>query len=168
VETGDSDELDAVADLIDRCYPHLQPSPETVAAWTHHPAFDADLWLWVWDRAADRPAGLGIAELDPTVGEGSLEWIQMLPDYRSRGLGRALVAALLARLGDAAFVTVGGEVHASGQPERFYRRCGFRGDDVWWVVRALERLNVLTLPGRGLGSAGTNLALEARFPTLVG
>ena len=45
------------------------------------------------------------------IGEGSLEWIQVLPEYRGQGLGTKLVLELLCRLKDkAAFVTVCGEV----------------------------------------------------------
>lgn len=129
-------EAQAAADLIAACYDTLRPSPETIRGWCRHPVYTPDLWIWVIDTARDRPAGLGIAEFDAGVGEGSLEWIQILPAYRGLRLGQALVAELLRRLSSrAAFTTVSGEAGGPGSPEAFYRRCGFIGTDRWWVLR---------------------------------
>ena len=126
-----------VASMIARCYGDPLFAAETVLGWTHHPTFAPTLWVWVMDDATGAPAGLGIAELDGTIGEGALEWIQVLPEYRGRGLGMAIVQALLARLqGRALFTTVSGEVNNPTHPEALYRRCGFTGNDVWWVLRA--------------------------------
>jgi GNAT superfamily N-acetyltransferase len=88
------------------------------------------------DEAQNAPAALGIAEFDPMIDEGSLEWIQVLPAYRGRGLGQQIVFELLNLLhGKAAFTTVAGQVDNPTYPERLYRRCGFDGDDYWWVLR---------------------------------
>ncbi len=127
-------EAATVSELICRSYETLQPTPEMVLSWTTHPVYDPTLWLWVVDRRADRPVALGIAERDPAVPEGSLEWIQVLPAYRRRGLGSALVCELLRRLADqVAFTTVSGE-QANARALALYRRCGFSGDDVWWLL----------------------------------
>lgn len=128
-------EAAAVAALIGRCYADISPSVETVSAWTRHPAYAPELWVWAWDEVHARPAGLGIAEIDPAAGEGALEWIQVLPEYQGRGLGSALVRELLRRMGSSApLITVSGEVENASAPEKLYRRCGFSGQDVWWVL----------------------------------
>lgn len=128
-------EAAAAASLIGRCYANISPAAETVRAWTQHPAYAPGLWVWVWDEALARPAGLGIAEVDPGAGEGALEWIQVLPEYQGRGLGPALVRELLRRMGSSApLITVSGEVENASAPEKLYRRCGFSGQDVWWVL----------------------------------
>ena len=125
-----------VAGMIARCYADPLFAAETVLGWTHHPTFDPTLWVWVMDDATGAPAGLGIAEIDRTIGEGAMEWIQVLPEYRGRGLGAAIVQALLQRLhGHVAFSTISGEVNNPARPEALYRRCGFTGNDVWWVLR---------------------------------
>ena len=125
-----------VSELIEKCYDELQPSVETVQSWANHPVFDPDLWIWVVDQKMDAPVGLGIAEFDSTICEGSLEWIQVLPAYRGKGLGKAVVVELLTRLYErAAFVTVSGRVGNRTNPDRLYRRCGFHGNDVWWVLK---------------------------------
>ncbi|NLG98642.1 MAG: GNAT family N-acetyltransferase [Chloroflexi bacterium] len=128
-------EAHLAAALIDQCYDDIKPGAETVRQWTHLPVFSADLWVWIWDQVGDRPAGLGIAEFDPEIGEGSLEWIQVLPEYRHKGLGHGLVRELICRLeGRARFVTVSGEMNKLTHPEHLYRTCGFTGEDVWWVL----------------------------------
>ena len=35
----------------------------------------------------------------------------------------------------ADFTTVSGEVDNKTNPEKLYRRCGFEGDDIWYVLR---------------------------------
>jgi len=65
----------------------------------------------------------------------------VLPEYRWQGLGTKLVLELLCRLKDkAAFVTVSGEVDNPTNLEMLYRKCGFSGDDVLFVIRNLGRV----------------------------
>jgi GNAT superfamily N-acetyltransferase len=129
-------EVAEVAAFINRCYEGVALRPETVGAWLDHPTVALDLWVWVVEPETDAPVGLGIAELDPTVPEASLEWVQVLPAYRRQGVGTALVSELLRRVaGRVAFTTVSGELDNVTNPEALYRRCGFTGDDVWWVLR---------------------------------
>lgn len=129
-------ESQQMANLIGKCYRDLHPSPDAVKSWNNHLAFEQSLWIWIIDRSSDAPAALGIAELDGSVPEGSLEWIQVLPEYQGRGLGKALALELLQRLrGRANFTTVSGEVDNVANPERLYRSCGFTGRDVWWLLR---------------------------------
>ncbi len=125
-----------VTAFINRCYEGMALVPERVRAWLGHPVAAPDLWVWVVERETNAPVGLGIAELDPTVPEASLEWVQVLPAYRRRGVGMALVSELLSRVeGRVAFTTVSGALDNATNPEALYRRCGFTGDDVWWVLR---------------------------------
>jgi len=129
-------EADAVAEVIGKCYDDFNPSGQSVQNWASYPVFDRDSWIWVIDDRKGIPVGLGIAEVDPMILEASLEWIQVLPEYRGRGLGERIVLELLNRLyGRVEFTTVSGEVESQTNPEGLYRRCGFRGDDVWWLLR---------------------------------
>ena len=139
VESKGAEEVEEIADFIGRCYDHLHPSAETVLKWTRHRVYDKKLWIWIMDNDKKTPAALGIAECDTSIPEGSLEWIQVLPEYRDQGLGKTLVLELLNRLkGRVAFATVSGEVDNTTNPERLYRKCGFYGNDVWWVLRKEE------------------------------
>jgi GNAT superfamily N-acetyltransferase len=128
-------DLDAVVGLLCACYPTFNINIEIVRGWLEHPVYDPELWLWVIDLASGEKAGLGIAERDSQVPEASLEWIQVLPAYRGMGLGKAIVTALVQRASaDVRFTTVSGEISNVHQPEKLYRRCGFTGEDVWWLL----------------------------------
>jgi len=129
-------EADAVAEIIRNCYEGFNPSVQSVQNWASYPVYDRDSWIWVIDERKGIPVGLGIAEVDCDIREASLEWIQVLPEYRGRGLGECMVLELLDRLHDRVeFTTVSGEVENQTNPEGLYRRCGFRGDDIWWLLR---------------------------------
>ena len=114
-------ELARVTDLINRCYDDFHVTTAIVKGWTRRYVFDPGLWIWIIDEAS----------------EGPLECIQILPAYRRRGLGQAIVQTLLWRLHrHVAFTTVTGRVDNRTHPETLYRRCGFKGDDIWWVLKA--------------------------------
>ena len=101
-----------------------------------HPTYDSDLWILAVDRASGAVAGCGIGEFDEEAGEGVLEWIQVLPAYRGRGIGRLIVNQLLSRMRfRAKFATVSGQIRNRTKPERLYRKCGFSGEDVWHILR---------------------------------
>ncbi len=131
-------EATQVAEVIGRSYAHLRPSVEEVMRWHHQPEFDERLWIWVIDQRVNQPAGLGIAELDPRTREASLEWIQVIPEFRGQGLAKAIVCRLLGVLQrEVRLVTVSGEADNPTDAEHIYRRCGFEGQDIWWVIRRL-------------------------------
>jgi GNAT superfamily N-acetyltransferase len=124
-------EIKTVSTVINRCY-NTYISPETVKTWINHPVFDENLWIWIYDKTSKTPAALGIAERDKTVKEASLEWIQVLPEYRQKGLGKALVGELLKRVYKKAnIITVSGE---TGYARQFYKSCGFTGEDTWYIL----------------------------------
>ena len=129
------DDIEAAVCLINASYENIEVSPEIVKGWMSHPVYDPDLWLWVIDLETGDRAAFGIAERDPQVPEASLEWIQVLPAFWGKSLGKAIVTELLRRVSDnVKFTTVAGEVENVTQPERLYRRCGFTGEDVWWLL----------------------------------
>ena len=129
-------DAEKVSQLIGQCYPDMDVTAETVIEWMKHPTYDPSLWVWVIDNKSKTPAGLGIAEFDGNILEGSLEWIQVLSDYRGKRIGKSIVQELLSRLkGRAKFTTVSGEVDNITKPEALYRSCGFTGGDIWWMFR---------------------------------
>ena len=78
----------------------------------------------------------GIAELDTDIKEGILEWIQVSPEYRGKGLGKFIVNELLWRMRDKAdFVTVSGKVDNPTNPRELYKTCGFADEEIWHVLR---------------------------------
>lgn len=128
-------DLEKVEDIINTSYTDIKVNLEQVIKWTQSEVFAESLWIFIIDINNEKPAALGIAELDSDVHEGMLEWIQVLPEYRKLKLGQALVNMLLTNLiGKVDFVTVSGKVDNKTNPERLYRKCGFYGDDLWHVL----------------------------------
>jgi ribosomal protein S18 acetylase RimI-like enzyme len=131
-----SREVPHVASMIRDCYPDMVINDVIVRGWMAHPVYDPRLWVWIKDIRTDRYAALGIAEVDHQVPEASLEWVQVHPDYQKRGLGKTIVSELIRRIhNEVDFITVSGEVDNPSQPERLYRRCGFEGKDIWWLLK---------------------------------
>jgi len=125
-----------VADIINLCYEDIEVTREQVSGWIKYSVFDNDLWVFVYEEDSESPIALGIADFDKDIKEGSLEWIQVIPEKRGLGLGQAIVNELLFRLKRKAdFVTVSGLSEDKSNPESLYRKCGFTGDDIWCVIR---------------------------------
>lgn len=128
-------EIRTIAKFVRTCYLNINMDESIVRGWLNRPVYEPNLWVWIIDETTDQPAALGVAELDHQVPEASLEWIQVLPAYRGRGLGKAVVAELLRRASDEAeFTTVAGKINNPTRPDRLYQRCGFTGRDLWWLL----------------------------------
>ena len=124
----------SLAALLGLCYGGVFQESE-VHSWRKRAVFRPELWLLARTEEGAL-AGAVLGEYDAASGEGTLEWLQVHPDHRRRGLGMALTAALLARLAGAAdFATVSGACSNPTAPEALYRRCGFTGCDVWHILR---------------------------------
>ena len=125
-----------VSDFINLCYYDMQTTPQQVDSWTKYEVFDNDLWLFICEKDSLSPVALGVADFDKEMKEGSLEWIQVLPEKRGMGFGQAVVGELLIRLKPkASFATVSGQSDNKTNPESLYRKCGFMGNDIWCVMR---------------------------------
>lgn len=135
VSTNNSNELLDVVRIINESYEHIKVNLSQVQSWIESNVFKKELWIFIQDDELKENIALGIAELDQEVREGMLEWIQVLPSYRGRGIGCAIVTKLLFNMKSYAdFVTVSGELNNKTNPERLYRRCGFTGNDIWHVI----------------------------------
>ena len=120
---------------ITSCYSREGITAEELSRYRQRPVYREDLWIAVSEASTGRLSATGIGELDPQVGEGILDWIQVSPECRGRGLGEYLVRELLWRMkGQAGFVTVSGRLYNETNPASLYRRCGFRGETVWHIL----------------------------------
>ena len=130
----------ALAAHINTCYCMNSINTKEIDGWRQRKVYCKELWLTVYDEITGEIAASGIAELDRETGEGTLEWIQVAPQYRRRGLGRFIVLELLSRMaGKVQFVTVSGKINHVARPEKLYRACGFAGNDVWHVLCRKEK-----------------------------
>ena len=135
VRTASAEDTALIARIINESYTDLSVTPDQVASFQQHPTYDARLWLLVQDCETAEIMGCGIGELDTEAEESILEWIQVLPQYRSQGVGQLIVNQLLLRMAEnARFATVSGKVNNRTNPEKLYRKCGFTGSDVWHIL----------------------------------
>lgn len=102
-------EVSEYAEHIATCYGNVGISSEELSSYQTHTVYDRELWIAVTERGQNTIIASGIAEIDTDIKEGILEWIQVSPGYRGRGLGNFIVNELLWRMkGKAEFVTVSG------------------------------------------------------------
>lgn len=131
IESGE-----AAESIAEQLSPDEDSGVRGVQEWLNSARFTPDLWLWAIDEATQQPVGIGIAEIDPEQREAVILGVQVLPDYRLRGIGRALIHELLRRVArQVTLTTVSGPVEDRDNPGAFFRKCGFTGDDVWWFLQ---------------------------------
>lgn len=127
-----------LAEMINASYGHenISVSEEDILGRKGHKTFHEELCVYI-NADGGRMVASGIAEYDEKCREGVLEWIQVLPDYRGHGFGTKIVTVLLHRLKKigAEFVTVSGNLDNETSPLALYRKCGFTGNDVWYICK---------------------------------
>ena len=121
---------------INKCYNGIGVSAEELRRYSERPVYHPALWLAIRDDRTGDIVASGIAELDREIDEGVLEWVQVSKKYRGCGMGSFVVSELLWRMKNLAkFATVSGQCENLTNPEALYRRCGFKGDDVWHILK---------------------------------
>ena len=135
IVTVTANDIDTIVSIINNSYTDLQVSAEQMKSYTKTPAYCQELWILVKEQSTGAYVGCGIADFDAQAEELILEWIQVLPQYRGKNIGTAIVSELLWRGRKfAKFATVSGKVNNITNPEALYRKCGFVGDDVWHIL----------------------------------
>ena len=126
----------SMAAHISHCYEEESVSVEELKQYKKRNVYSPDLWIGLKENDSGKLVATGIAEFDQEIKEGVLEWIQVSPDFRRRGLGRFVVNELLIRLVNRAdFVTVSGRMNNPNNPYALYLNCGFETPVIWHVVR---------------------------------
>lgn len=125
-----------IAAHIRECYREETVTDEELLTYTQRSVYDKDLWIAIREKQTGKIIASGIGEFDETIGEGILEWIQVSPKYRRKGLGKVIVCELLKRLSEkAGFVTVSGRMNNPDDPFSLYKACGFEDPVIWHIVR---------------------------------
>ena len=134
--TAAESDIETMADIINRSYEDIKITAEHLGALRKTSVFSRNLWVLIIDEKSGEATACGVADFDEETEEQLvLEWIQVLPEYRGRGLGKMLVNGLLCRMGGRAkFATVYGKADSPSNPEALYRKCGFIGNDVWHML----------------------------------
>lgn len=140
IVTAKYDDIPFFVDVINQSYTDLSVTIEQLNKYTRTEAFCPELWICAVDNTTSCIVGCGIADFDKEMHEGILEWIQVVPAYRGKGIGKLIVNDLLKRMtGIADFATVSGKVNNPTSPEILYRKCGFVGNDIWHILTKQEQ-----------------------------
>ena len=127
-----------LAEMINASYAdeNISVSEEDILRWKKHETFREELCIYI-NGDGGKMIASGIAEYDSACREGIIEWVQVLPEYRGRGFGKKIVMVLLYKLKKmgADFVTVSGDLDNRSRPLELYKKCGFTGNDVWYICR---------------------------------
>lgn len=129
------EKTDELAEMINASYTHTDVfvSADYINGLTKTKVYCPELWIGAFD--GNKLIGSIICDLDTEIGEGVIEWLQVLPAYRGRGIASALICKALNKLKlNAEFATVSGECDNSTNPESVYRKCGFEGNDIWHIL----------------------------------
>lgn len=133
------DIISELSNLINNSYTHTDVcvSVDYIENLTKLKVYCPDLWIGAFIN--NKLVGSIICDYDAEIGEGIIEWLQVLPNYRGKGIGSSLVCEALYKMGKfAEFVTVSGECDNSTNPEKVYRKCGFTGNDVWHILTQIR------------------------------
>jgi len=140
IETASLEDIETIVSVINGSYTDLQVNKEQIQGYTQIPVYRSELWILVKESSTGKCVGCGLADFDPEAEELILEWIQVLPEYRGKSIGTAIVKELLWRGREyAKFATVSGKVENETKPEALYRKCGFTGNDVWHILRKKQK-----------------------------
>ncbi len=128
-------EINELVKMINASYTHTDVfvSVDYINGLTKTKAYCPELWIGAFDNG--KIIGSIICDLDTENGEGIIEWLQVLPEYRGKSIASALICkALNIMKNTAEFATVSGECDNSTNPEGVYRKCGFEGNDIWHIL----------------------------------
>lgn len=136
-DPNNEEDYDKALEIIKLSYANTNITKDTLKEYTKRNVYENELWIFIdkINNGMDMPVAFGIADFDPFMREGILEWIQVLPEYRRKGLGKSLVSKLLMRMkGKAKFATVSGDCNNTNNPINLYRKLGFVGDSIWYIA----------------------------------
>lgn len=135
VTTATRRDIKTIVQIINDSYTDISVNKELIKSYTKTPVYNENLWIMVKEKATGKYVGCGLADYDTEAKELILEWIQVLPEYRGKKIGQAIVTELLLRMKNIAdFATVSGKVDNETNPEALYRKCRFVGNDVWHIL----------------------------------
>lgn len=119
----------AAAELLNRCYKDANHDADEIAGWRRQPVFDDTLWIWARKKGSNERVGLGISTYQESIKETYLDWIQVLPIYQRKGIGKMLVGETTNRAIDKSDI-----IRVTGMVDGFYEKCGFERTDSWRII----------------------------------
>lgn len=136
-DPNSQEDFDKALEIITISYPNTDLTKDRLKEYIKSDVYKNELWVFIdkINNGRYKPIAFGIADFDPLVKEGILEWIQVMPEYRGKGFGTFLLTELLRRMkGKAKFATVSGDCNNISNPIGLYRKTGFVGDSIWYIA----------------------------------
>jgi len=129
-------DLPTLADLMNSAYPSLPRfiDAERLAVAARAPSYYADGWFFLCDETLARPIGAAVCGYCGETDEGFIDWVQVLPRFRGRGLGVILAREAIRRLAAAGCITVSGSLDAPFAVGELYADCGFGQFRQWSIL----------------------------------
>ncbi len=127
--------INELVEMINASYTHIDlfVNSKYINGLTKTKVYFPELWIGAFDN--NKLVVSIICDLDTEIGEGIIEWLQVLPEYRGKEIAPTLVCkALNIMKPNADFATVSGEYNNITNPESVYRKCGFVGNDIWHIL----------------------------------
>ena len=121
---------------INECYEDIRVLNDELKKYEDRPTYRKSLWIGVKDIKTNKMVASIIGEVDQTISEGIIEWLQVSKEYRRKGLASFLVNLLLTRMSsECDFVTVSGQLYNNTHPYELYLSCGFISPVIWHIIR---------------------------------
>lgn len=125
-----------VIDIINKSYLNIKFTKDEVNLMIKDVVYSSKMWIFIIDETTNIEVALGICQYDKITLEVIFDWIQVLPEYRGKGIGSMLVSHLLSIPPEGSkFATVSGDIDGTSSPEKLYRKCGFIGTDIWHIIK---------------------------------
>lgn len=114
---------------IAQCFPDGE-TPDSIDLWRYMEYFMVALV----DVTTGRIVASAAADVDFGVKEGSIDWVEVSPRYRRKGLGTYLVTELIYRFRRFSdFISVSTKDFAA---LALFQKCGFSEDCAWHILKA--------------------------------
>ncbi len=127
----------AASRLINEAYPSLPrlTKPEALVRMTETEHYFPDGWFFLLHQPTGSRVGLAISGYDPEMEEGFIDWVQVAPRFRHRGLGISLTSEAIRRLSDRArLITASGSLEAPFTLGDLFRECGLDQMRQWSIL----------------------------------
>lgn len=130
-------DIPTAAGLMNAAYPSLQrlTTPEKLQALIAAEHFCPEGWFFLRHKPSGQRVGLTICGYCPHTREGFIDWTEILPRFRHRGLGALLVKEAINRLAERSdFLTASGSLDAPFVMGDLYMACGFEQMRQWSIL----------------------------------
>lgn len=131
-----------IVDIINLAFGKQKVSAADLTGFKSRFSYNKDYWIGLYED--EKLVGVLVGDLDTSIGEASIEYLAVIPEYQRKGYGKALVKNLLNLAKEKAkIVTVFTRADNPNHVIELFNACGFGEEYHWYVLnkQEYERLN---------------------------